>query len=479
MFSENKISSILFILSYILFVMVGCNHVNSEQGSNATKYSTDLFNIKTKGVITAVTDYNSTNYFLYKGQPMGFQYELLNKYAEHLGVKLNLVISNDLEDKFSMLEREECDLIAINLTVTKERSKRVAFTAPHTLSRQVLVQRKPEGYENMSKKSLDKKLIRNQLDLAGKTIYIQKKSSFENRLKNLMEEIGDTIYIIDSTDFGAEELISMVAHGEIDYTVCDENVGLVNRTYYPNIDVETAISFPQKLAWAVRIGSDSLLTDVNKWLNNYKKTNQFKILYNKYFRNPKSVHIVSSDYYSLTGQKISQYDDLIKEYSKKIDWDWRLLASLIYQESHFDNSQTSWAGAFGLMQLMPETAARFGCDSTCSVEANLNAGVLYIKWLEDALKDRISDSTQLKRFVIASYNVGLGHILDARNLAAKYERDSNIWEENVDFFLLNKSNSKYYRDPVVKHGYCRGEEPYAYVYEILDRFEHYKNTIPE
>ncbi|MBU0764117.1 MAG: transporter substrate-binding domain-containing protein [Bacteroidetes bacterium] len=438
-----------------------------------------LHEIKERGYITAVTDYSSTNYFLYKGQPMGFQYELLTQYAKHLGVKLEILVTNDLDTKFGKLIDRECDLIAINMTVTKERSKIVDFTVPYTLSRQVLVQRKPEGWENMSRKRTEDSLVRTQLDLAGKTIYIQNNSCFRPRLESLMEEIGDTIYIIDTTEFVAEQLISMVAKGRIDYTVADEVVALVNATYYPDIDVGTEISFPQKLAWAVRHGTDSLLADINSWMSAFKETRKYLTIYNKYFRNSKSAHIVKSKYYSLNEGRISPFDDLFKKYSKEIDWDWRLLASLVYQESHFQNDAVSWAGAYGLMQLMPTTAERFGVDSTSSAEENLKAGVRFIAWLDDKMKTRVENKDERIKFVLAAYNVGLGHILDARNLADKYNKDSNIWEQSVDFFVLNKSRPKYYRDPVVKHGYCRGEEPYRYVYEIIERYEHYRNMIPE
>ncbi|PLX10066.1 MAG: lytic transglycosylase F [Marinilabiliales bacterium] len=394
---------IIFII--ISIFLVSCNEKTKEVKVEQ-KICTDFSEILQRGSLIAVTDYNSTNYFSYKGQPMGFQYELLKNYAKHLGVKLDLKVSNDLNDKFNMLNNEECDLIAINLTVTKERSKIVDFTVPHTISRQVLIQRKPDGWRNMSSKALDDSLIRNQLELAGKTIYIQKNSSFYDRLLSLMDEIGDTIFIVDTTEYGVEQLISMVAKGEIDYTVCDENVAMVNSTYYHNIDIETAISFPQNLAWAVRKNCDSLLIDINAWMRTFKTTRKYKLIYNKYFKNSKTATIVSSDYYSLNGGKISKYDKYFKMYSKIVDWDWRLLASLVYQESRFDSEAESWAGAFGLMQLMPATAERFGVDTSSTAEQNILAGVKFLKWLDEKLQDRIKDKDERILFVLASYNAG-------------------------------------------------------------------------
>jgi membrane-bound lytic murein transglycosylase F len=271
----------------------------------------------------------------------------------------------------------------------------------------------------------------------------------------------------------------MVADGKIDYTVCDEHVAMVNQRYYPNIDISTPISFPQKLAWAVKKGSDSLLVEINTWLTTFKKTRKYKYLHRKYFENPKSVYMVQSEFYSAESGKISIFDDAIKKYSKEIDWDWRLLASLIYQESHFDPSAISWAGAKGLMQLMPATARKYGIDSLSSPEEHIYAGVKFIKWLNKQVPRDVKGKEERIKFILASYNAGIAHVLDARRLAKKYNRNPSIWDNNVDTFLLLKSNPKYFKDPVVKHGYCRGSEPYKFVTEIMQRYEHYKNIIPD
>ncbi len=468
-----------FLIPIIIGTILFCCKNKDNKSSLDDELIIDLQQIKERGKLIAITDYNSTDYFVYKGEPMGFQFELLKLLAEHLGIKLEVIVSNDLGKTFEFLNNNECDLIAIDLTITKTRSKIVNFTEPYSTTRQVLVQRKPDGWKKMRYSEIENHLIRNQLDLAGKTIYVQKGSSFYPRLKNLSDEIGDSIHIIEVQEYETEQLITLVAKGEIDYTVSDEHVALVNKTYYPNIDVKTPISFPQNLAWAVRKNSNELLADINQWLKNYKKTKHFRIIYNKYFKNPRSVNIVQSEFFSISSGKVSLYDDDIKLHSKKIDWDWRLLASLIYQESRFKPYAKSWAGAYGLMQLMPNTAKMYGIDSLSSTSANIAAGAKYIYWIDKQFDGAIEDKQERIKFVLASYNVGLGHILDARRLASKNSKDPDIWAKNVDYYLLNKSNPKYYRDSVVKFGYCRGEEPYNYVQEILERYEHYKNVIKD
>lgn len=473
---KHHILKVLLSISFIF--LLSCN--NDRFKSEAPKFigeNSRMDMIREGGKIVAVTDYNSTNYFVYKGEPMGYQFELLRSLADYLGVKLEVIVSNNLEETFQFLEDGDCDLIAVNLTITKERSKFLSFTSPHSQTRQVLVQRKPENWKNIRKDELEKNLLRNQLDLGGKTVYVQSKSVYAKRLYSLSDEIGDSIHVVELPNYETEELIKLVSEGEIDYTICDEIVGKVNQTYFPNIDVETAISFPQNLAWAVRKGDDELLQSINTWLDNFKNTSRYKYTYQKYFKNTRSAKMVKSDYFSINGGRVSEYDDIFKEQSKVIGWDWRLLASLVYQESNFNPTVQSWAGAFGLMQLMPTTAARYGVDSLSSPIQNINAGVQYIQWLDGILMDKIKDPLERQKFVIASYNVGLGHILDARRLASKNGKNPNIWNDNVDYYILNKSDPEFYRDPVVKYGYCRGQETYEYVAEIYDRFNHYKNAI--
>jgi len=437
-----------------------------------------LKEITERGKLVAITDYNSTSYFVYRGEPMGYQFELLNSFAKHLDVKVEVLIDNELNSAFERLNSGECDLLALDLTITRDRSKLVDFSNPLAQTRQVLVQRKPDNWRRMSTwDEVESHLLRNQLDLAGKIIHIQNNSSFLPRLYNLQEEIGDTIYIIEDPERTVEQLIKMVVTGEIEYTIADEHIALVNHKYYPDIDVNTPVSFPQNVAWAVKKDSKELQAEINLWLEGFKRSKESVFIYNKYFKNPRSVRIAQSEYYSVTGGKISQYDDIIREQSVILDWDWRLLASLIYQESGFNPDVKSWMGAFGLMQLMPATAEKFGVDSLSHPRENIEAGVKFLKWLDAQFVEMIEDENERRKFVIASYNVGIAHVFDAMRLAEKYGKNPNVWKDNVDYFILNKSDPKYYTDAVVYYGYARGEEPFNFVYEILERFDHYKNVI--
>ncbi len=457
----------------VALIFSQCNRPHNTD--NEAYKPNKLETIKQNGVLRVVTDYNSTSYFIYRGQPMGYQFELLQELADYLDVKLEVIANNNLEQKFEMLDKGEIDLIAVNLTVTNNRKQFLDFTEPHTKTRQVLVQRKPDNWAQLSESAINKELITEQLQLGGKTVHVQKNSAYARRLHTLAEEIGDSIRIVES-DEGLEKLIQMVAEGTIDYAISDENVALVNCTYFNNLDVSLPVSFHQNLAWAVDKGDTELLEVINTWLKDFKTTNRYAVLYKKYFENKRSSEIVGSELFANKSGTISPYDNYIKEYSTQIGWDWRLVASMVYQESRFNPSAVSWAGAFGLMQLMPNTAKRFGVSSESTAGQQIRAGIMFIQWLDNLYSD-ITDIQERQRFILASYNIGPGHVMDARKLAEKYGKNPNVWHNNVEDFLLKKSEPKYFNDPVVKYGYCRGTETYRYVSEIIERYEHYKNIV--
>lgn len=480
--ATKKIVALSFAATIILAIAIYFTTHSFEQTPeklvlNTIPVERDLTEIKKNGSLRVLVDYNSANYFIYKGQPMGYQLEMLQELCNYLSLKLEITVSNDVEKSFNGLSNGDVDLIAANLAVTSERSKLVSFTEPHCYTRQVLVQRTYDESDQDKKDKRFNEIIRNQLDLAGKTIYVQKNSTYDARLKTLSNEIGDSIHVVEIPDYESEQLIGLVATGEIDYTVCDENLAKINQSFYPNLDIKTAISFPQKLAWAVRPTSPELLKAVNSWMVSFKKSARYERIYQKYYLNKRSVHVTDRGFNDAINEQLAIYDDLIKQECEGLNWDWRLIASLIYQESRFAPTAESWAGAQGLMQLMPETAEVFGVKDVHSPEENIKGGIRFLKWLDKRMELRVADPQERIKFVLAAYNVGIGHVLDAIKLAEKNGKDPFVWENNVDYYLLNKSNPEFFNDPVVKFGYCRGEEPYNYVKDILVRFEHYKTVV--
>ncbi len=450
------------------------NEQRAERKDNLSRI--DLPEIRERGKLVLLTENSSTSYYLYRGQGMGFDYELVKAFAREHDLDLEVRILEDLNDMFDLLRDGKGDLIACNLAVRSERDALANFTSPLTETRQVLVQRKPEKLANISAKALDDTLIRTWEELEGHEIYVHEYSSFHQNLKSRLAKDSIGVELIEASgNIDTEQLIRLVAEGQIDLTVADENVALLNQTYYPELDVSYALSEEEPIAWAVRKDADSLLTTLNTWIAEKRTRRRVAYTYKKYFEASKDQHArVKSPFSSLSGKRISEFDPVIQQYSGRIEWDWKLLAAMIYQESRFNPEARSWAGAFGLMQLMPLTARRFGIDTTDTREQNIRAGVDYIKYLDNFWRNRIHDPQERIKFILASYNVGPGHVQDAQRIAQYLGKNPYIWDNNVAEGLLLKSDQTYLALDGVKHGYCRGKEPYDYVKKVMTQYTMYQ-----
>jgi len=477
-----KIVASFFILSF--FVACGSDKEEPENlhviESKSPPITKDLDEIIKSGKLRALTTYSGTSYFLYRGKAMGFEYELLKRFADYLDVELELIISNDIDSLFNELNRGDADIVAHTLTITSQRQKEVNFTNYLYLTNQVLVQKKPDNWRKMKWSSVNKTLIHDAIELIQDTVSVRKNTSYSQRLNNLSKEIGGQI-VIDTLpgSLATDEIIKMVVDGKIKYTVADKNIASINASYYPILNIDVPISFSQRIAWAVRFNSPELLEAANKWLAEFKKEVDYNVIFNKYFKNTRSFRKrIKSDFYSLNNNKISKYDDLIKKNVENTGWDWRLIASLIYQESQFDPHAKSWAGAHGLMQIMPATAKAMGVKNRSDPEQVVKGGVKYLNQIW-TMFDTVEDSIQRIKFTMAAYNCGPYHVIDAQNLAAQRNLDPNLWDDNVEDIILELSYPKNYNEPVVKYGYVRGIEPYTYVEQIFERYNHYKQFIME
>ena len=447
--------------------------LNSSSAIQPVKY--DLNEIKESGVLRAITTFSPTGYFLYKGQAMGFEYEMLQRLSESIGVDLEIVLAKNVDSVITMLNRGDGDIIAMGFTIMGKRKEEVNFTDPYLITHQSLVQKKPDNWRKISNANVKKKLATDIVDLIHDTVSVRKNTSYYDRLSKLSNELGDTIYIkVLPGEITDEEIIKMVANGKIKYTVIDNNIAEINKSYYPDIDINTQISLSQRIGWAVRKNSPDLLAILNEKLKSLKKTATYNIIYNKYFKNRSQFSKrLGSEFYTESTGKISMYDDLVKKYTADLGWDWRLVKALIYQESKFKVDGKAWTGASGLMQLMPATAKGLGVTDVHDPEQNIKAGITYLKRMYKNWKE-IPDSIQRIKFSMASFNAGYGHVQDAQKLTKKYNGNELVWDNGVDHYILNLSKSKFYNDPVVKYGYVRGSEPYNYIIEIFNRYQHYK-----
>ncbi len=472
----------LSFITLILFVLIiSCN--SSERRKNKARakkilVERDLDEILEDGVLNVLTTYSSTSYFLYRGQPMGYEYELLQRFAKHLGVELNIVISNDIDTMHYALNTGRVDIVAHGMAVTKKRKESFQFSEYLYLTKQVLVQKKPDNWRKLKWRALENSLIHDAIELLDDTVSVRANSSYITRLESLSEELGGHIYIDTlASDLSTDRIIKMVADGEIKYTVADDNLASINASYYPILDIDVPISFSQRIAWALRKNSPGLEEALNEWIRMMKKETVYYVIYNKYFKNEKNFRRrESSDLFSINNNNISPYDDLIKMYADSLGWDWRLMASVIYQESRFNPESESWAGAQGLMQMMPSTAKRFEVEDLTDPQDNLEGGTRLLKLLWNRF-DEVPDSIQRIKLTLASYNCGYSHVVDAQKLADEMGVKSDVWDENLEEMILKLSYPENYNKPIIKYGYVRGIEPVTYIKQIFSRYEHYIQLI--
>ena len=464
------------ILSLMLSACNSGDSENSETSKDVPETVSDFQNILRKGKLTVLVENSSTSYFIYKGKKMGFEYEILQEFAKEIGVELEVKIVSNLDNLIPMLDNEEGDLIACNYTVTRERKELIDFSVPFIHSAQVLVQKKPDGWDQMKPEELEKKIINDATELSHKKVSVWLNSSYYQRLMNLQDEIGDSIFIQPVNGLvGSEELIEMVSEGIIDYTVVEENIGKVNQRFYDNIDIGTQISVKQKIAFGLRKKSGLLKAKLDKWLTKFLDSRLYSYIYRKYFEIG-TIHISASEKATLLkGGKISTYDEIFKEAQKIHGTDWILLASVAYQESKFNPYIESFGGAYGMMQFMPNTGPYYGVFPDSPPEVQIMGGM---KKLTADIKfwKEIPDKVQREKFALASYNAGGGHIKDAQRLAKKHGLNHLVWDENVELMLLNLSKQEYYRDEVVKNGSMRGTTTYNYVRNVYQRYLDWKSA---
>lgn len=469
---KRKYRSFLLLLSVTLsMLMVSCSDTTeSVEEFQRPSVSIDLPEILQRGKLTILAENSSTSFFIYRGKKMGFEYELLKEFAREIGVSLEIKIVSNLDDLTKMLNEGDGDLIACNYTVTRERNREIDYSTPFLRTAQVLVQRKPDGWEKMKPDQLRKHILRDPSDLAKKKVHVWKNSSYYQRLLHLQEEIGDTIHIEEQDGLmSTEEMIEMVSEGLIDYTVTEENIARVNSHFFDNIDINTPLSVKQKIAFGIRKSSPLLKARLDRWLNQFMAKKTFRYLQSKYF-DLKNMPVDSPEFYrSIKGDELSKFDAIFKKAAAQYGWDWRLLASVAYNESKFNPTVRGFGGAYGIMQFMPSTGPKYGVYPNSNVETQIMGGMKKLAKDFESWKS-IPDKAQREKFTLATYNAGRSHVEDAQRLARKKGLDPLVWDDNVEIMMLNLSKGKYYRDGVVKTGALRGGRTYRYVRTIYARY---------
>lgn len=418
--------------------------------------------------LRVVTLYSPTSYFIYRDQPMGYDYTLVDSLARQKGMVLDLKVAPSLSDAVAMLDSGKVDLLAYEVPITEHYLKYVVPCGPENYTTQVLVQPKVKGEVPVT----------DVTDLVGREVYVEKDSKYLRRLKNLNEELGGGIEIkeVDGDTLITEDLITMVSDGRIPLTIVDSDIARLNRTYYPDLNIDLPVSMPQRASWAVAPDKAWLADSIDAWFAQASPTQTNKQLLKQYFEQSKFTPTVRFDF---SKGYISQYDHLFKKYAPTVGWDWRLMAAQAWQESRFKPNARSWVGARGLMQIMPKTARgyRTSVKQLANPETNVKVATQLINDLNRYLKKHVPDDRERLKFVIAAYNVGIAHVYDAIALAKKYGYDPQVWDDNVSKALMMKMNPKYYNDPVVKYGYCRATETVGYVKNITNFYENARRQI--
>jgi len=440
----------------------------------------DWEDIQDDSVLTILAENSPASYFVYRGRNMGYEYELLHEFAKDMHIRLQVKMVHDMDTMVSLLEHCEGDIIAANMAVTDKRSEGLSFSVPHTKTKMVLIQRKPENYKKMKKQEIRDSMITYLSQLEGKTVHVWKHSTYFERMHQLNSAFALNMTIVGTDgDRVTEELIREVSEGEIALTIADENVARINMNFYPNLDIGVQLSNDQQIAFAARKSSYRLLDTLNFWLQNPRNKSTIGEVHRKYFENRRMSNKANQSYSSLKDGQLSPYDEILKTESAAYGWDWRLIAAIMYQESKFETWKVSWAGAFGLFGFMPGTAKAYGISSSSSPEAQIKAALKKLTKNYNQWSEEVSDSLECLNFTLATFNAGRGHIDDARRLCEKYGKNKNVWTGHVNEMLLNLSKPMYYKDKLVRNGYCRGKETYNYIIQIRQRYEEYKAAFPD
>ena len=434
-----KVSKVIFVVFALCFSLFACN---SEQKAS------NLNTVLERGVVNVGTLFGPNSYFIDAQGPAGFEYELAKKYADSIGVKLNIVPSYNFNELLPKLETGEVDFLAAGLSITPNRLNLYKFSPSYHEVSQKLVFK--QGNERPRK--ID--------DLVGKLI-VTAHSSHAERLHEIKEKHAE-LYWEETSDHDDEELLKKVLDGEFDYTVVDSNTLAINRRYYPEISIGFTIQKPEPLAWAMSKSSDdTLLASLIEFFGEVHHNGTLLALNDKYYGHIENFNYVDTRAFIAAVEKtLPKYQPWFEKYSLELDW--RLIAAISYQESHWNPRARSYTGVRGMMMLTLPTAKQMGVVSRLDAEQSINGGAKYIKRLIEKMPERIPAPDRIW-FALASYNIGFGHLNDARIITQKQGGDPDRWVEVKSRLPLLKKRKHYKR---TKYGYARGDEAVNYVENI-------------
>jgi len=438
----NKIKKQFFIFLSILltsWLLQSCKTA-SEQAS--------LQRIIERGYVTVGTLYGPTTYYIGANGDTGFEYELAKKYAEYLGVELKISASYSLDELFFLVESGEVDFLASGLTVTPNRLNKYVFAPSYNQISQKLVFK--QG--NQRPRKIE--------DLTGQLVVTAGSSHVENL--EYLQESHASLSWKENAELDNEELLLRLLNGEIDYTIVDSNTLAVSRRYYPEVSIGFTIKKSEPTAWVLKKQNNgSILASLIEFFGKVHHDGTLLALDDKYYGHVEQFNYVDTRLFiKAVETKLPKYQAMFEKYGQ--DMDWRLLAAISYQESHWRPHARSHTGVRGMMMLTLPTAKQMGIKSRLDAEQSIRGGAKYFKQMFTRMPARVPEPDKLW-FALASYNVGLGHLNDARKITKQQGGDPDRWVEVKERLPLLKQK-KFYKK--TKYGYARGDEPVNYVENI-------------
>ena len=422
-------------------------------------FTGDFDQIRKRRVLRVLLRNNAASYFLYRGELMGFEYEIAREFADYHGLRLEVVVPPSHREMTTWLLEGKAD-IAMGFLEADEKQRRlgVIYSHPYHFARQHIVVHQNDPAQTLA-------------DLDYRTIFVRHHSRYWERLSALQQDGARFSLRATEDTVETEQLMQMVSRGKYKATMADEH--LLDIELAKGLPVRSAVALEQEIphAIALRKRNPLLKERLDEFIKRIYRGEFYNVTYNKYFKSRRSVQRLARGRVvdALKGQ-ISPYDKLVRKYSDRYGFDWRLVTAQMYQESKFNPKAKSPVGARGLMQLMPRTAKSMGIEDSGDPASSIRGGIKYLDWLRDRFDGDLPLSERIW-FSLAAYNAGVGHVRDARRLAGQIGLDPNRWFDNTERAMLLLSNRHYAKK--ARYGFVNGREPVNYVRDIRQRFEAY------
>ncbi len=450
----------LFIVTLIFILFISFIGLIVQQQSRSVGMSGNTGKRPNKTLSVAM-DTNIPGYFSFNGTSFGFNRDMLERFAEHIGARLVLIPQNDLYASMQMLATGKVDMVVTMSKYTELCSESVKVLPPLCQQQYLVMTReKPKGKIRIQdlKKLLSHKSGVVKQDFTGTRTY-----------GYWLDSIGNNSAVVSYDN--THNLMTALDKKQIDYLVCERQEADMVQADFPNIHPLYVFEAEESSALFVNSLNKGLENRFNEWLEAFRNTPGYANLYNTYFRNsiwnnvsPKNIK-----------ERISAFDDLFKSEAAKAGHDWRFVSAIAYHESRFKPNVVSRCGARGIMQIMPSIARSFNVspEEIQDPRKNIEVALLLLNKIEQSLKFSTNTSDYDKLCIIlACYNAGIGHVMDARRLAAKYGENPNNWE-SVAKYLQKKAEATYYTDNAVRQGRFSGRETLSFVSNVMGSYTQY------